>query len=365
MIMIGLLACAHDSSKDDGCPLAVESVDPTGHSPISATRLATIGDSLTFGRLTSLRWLNDSIVAATDAEGRYRIHLVDVTRRSTHASFGRQGFGPGEYVDPRWIEQVATSDSSLWIFDPSVGRLSEVRLTPPDSIGSVKRQMILRIPHRAQSVHRVGDSLIAVALAPDRLLMLLDSTGRFRRWLPFRGDVSADSLPHVGGRTRLNRVRMVVEPDRGRLALAHQMRARIDYLDRDGCVEASARGPVTVAAQYDLQRRDGGLVFTYGKNFEFAYVGVDASSAYLFSLFCGSCSNENRLANEIHVFSFGGGFVGSIELDGAGVYAIAVSRDGRFLVGAEEEPFPRIGLWQLGSYPGSMRDIDERFSPRR
>ncbi|HEX7051317.1 MAG TPA: hypothetical protein VF188_14015 [Longimicrobiales bacterium] len=79
-----------------------------------------------------------------------------------------------------------------------------------------------------------------------------------------------------------------------------------------------------------------------------AYVAVDASDTYIYALFCGACSREDRLPNVVHVFTWDGVFVGELELDRR-VKTIAVAPDDSLLFGAVEEPVPQVGIWEIPS----------------
>lgn len=75
-----------------------------------------LGDSLTFGRITSLRVVRGRLVV-TDALTRPHIHILDIATGVVVKQFGAHGDGPGEYRDPQWVHGQPGDSGAVWVYD--------------------------------------------------------------------------------------------------------------------------------------------------------------------------------------------------------------------------------------------------------
>lgn len=337
---VSVATCLDDS--DTRAPKPPEARVATGQ----ANLIGLIGDSLAFGRITSLRWVDDSLAIATDRLSDNRVHLLNVNRRSVISSFGRNGKGPGEFTDPRWVIPSSPT-TGAWIYDGGAARLTEVALAPPDSIGARRRDIHLQTPVPIAGLFWFRGSLVANVFSADRLFLRFDSTGAPLHWLPHPGLVAPDSVDHNGGRLRINRTRTAYVASTQRVAVAYQASNRIDLYDENLCLLRSLRGPIDIIPRFRIWKdAAGGRRFAWEPDNELAYVSVDANANAVVGLMCGDCQQRRSLPTVVHVFDWETDELTVINLD-LPVYAVALSPSTNVLLGAAQDPYPHVRIWHL------------------
>lgn len=112
----------------------------------------------------------------------------------------------------------------------------------------------------------------------------------------------------------------------------------------------SIRGPRPTTAKYRISSDDR---FFWDPQGQMAYTGIQATSRYVYAMFCGcrEADDPDQRSQRVHVFRWNGDFVSEIQLDRR-VTAFAVSPDDSFLYGSITEPHPAVGEWRL---PAALR----------
>lgn len=151
-------------------------------------------------------------------------------------------------------------------------------------------------------------------------------------------------MPHVVGRRLLNRSYLTARPDGERLALAYQWASRLDVFSADGRRLGSIEGPRPTTAKYRVSDNR----FFWDPQGQMAYTGIQATSRYVYAMFCGcrEADDPDQRSQRVHVFQWNGDFVSEIVLDRR-VTAFAVSPDDRILYGSITEPHPAVGEWKM------------------
>lgn len=332
--------------------------------PVPVHELATmaiIGDSLSFGRITSLRVIGDLLIA-TDRMFSPHVTIIDVPSYRILTRFGKHGRGPGEFQDAMWVAADPEALDHIWVYDYQTRRFSQFSVQPNDAEKARHvKDILLRSSYPPSQPVWTSSGILTNGYFPDHTMLQLAASGDPNKWIIADPAISQRDLSHLTGRIRLNRTRVAASPSRGRLALAYQAQNRLDIFRMDNAQDMNRRllvttqGPRDVQPDYELVDVERGAEqFVWTPNNELGYVWVDASEEYILALFCGTCAQAERLPDLVHVFDWNGVFVEEIKLDRQ-VWSIAVSQDGGILFGAVDEPFPSIAAWNLGSALSTKR----------
>lgn len=310
---------------------------------LHASRL--IGDTLEFGRINALRFLDDSTLIVADGTSLHHIKVVDLNAGAIRSQFGRHGRGPGELHEPRWIFRDAMG-RGVWVFDYQVARLIGYEVHGPNSgrtwadqtlsIGTLYREPLVREDRILTNGYFANHTLSEVTLDGNQIRHLVVSP-----------PASGLDIPNVMGRIHVNRNRLVQHPTDGRFALLYQSEPRVDLFTADGVYESTGRAPVNANRSFRIEDHPtAGRRLVWAPDNEHSYVAAAASKDHIFGLFCGRCALRKESPREIHRFDWSGTFLGIILLDRE-ISQLEVSEDGRYAWGATDAPHPLIGEWKL------------------
>lgn len=324
--------------------------------------------------LVAIRWLPDttSLARVVDMEVVDELLLVADRQTSPHlfafhlptgrlvSATGRQGRGPGEFIDPTWL--MRRTGRELWVYDFATRRATLLDFADPVR-PRVRAERTLNLGLSLRSVV-FGDSLlVANGLFADFTLLVMDTLGQPIRRVAGRPPFGpADGLSPVG--QRLTNVNMLqVSPDRRRLVVAYQFAPRLDIYSNDGTLQTSVLGPRPTRASFRTDPRTGR--FHWNDDNESAYVDVETTASHIYALFQGrrDLIDPQPLPDRVHVFTWTGQFVRELVLEPP-TLRIAISGDGTRLFGFVEDPHPQVAEWRLPPW-GSHHSSSSHPGPGR
>lgn len=177
------------------------------------------------------RWyIRDDKMQIEDLNGEYFGHIFSLPEMKPVCRFGRQGHGPGEYINPGLACMQCGTDAAL--FEAIPNRLDIYRLGPTDSMELVETRQFPEwmkeraIPKAYSRLWQVKDSLyIGIAFPPrfpeiDLLNMSVPEVEATLNF-PLQGSEEAGSYPYLFSASYSN----------GKLALAYRYIDRIEVYD--------------------------------------------------------------------------------------------------------------------------------------
>ena len=297
------------------------------------------GDTLTWNRPWTLSSVGDHVVIGDVSN----VIVIDLETGKIAKRIDRIGMGPGEFIDPGWFTRVSDYPPKVWVYQSRQRRFSLLDLQLPTE-SMIVDEFRLDLPHQIRHPVFTESGIITNGFFLDFTLLNADMDGnvvsRIRTELPF-GEERAPSMPML---LSLNVSMMATHPSGDQLVLAYVNSNRIDFFTTEGQFVSSIIGP---RATVESPARPGG----FAPDHEVAYMGLDATSKFVYALFCG-CTNEERdrrlKPNLLHVYRWDGEFVAELRFDRP-VIDIAVSSDDSLLFAAFEDPYPWVGEWVLPS----------------
>lgn len=133
-------------------------------------------------------------------------------------SIGRNGRGPGEFINP---VSIAISGGQIYILDTGNNRLSSYVYTGDE----VRHDADLRVPGRPSDFCVLGDRLFFLSYHADRLIHEVDRQGGIVR--SFGQPEDPESIGPTGGgaellRQTLNRGKLACDAEQGLIVLMHE-----------------------------------------------------------------------------------------------------------------------------------------------
>jgi hypothetical protein len=300
------------------------------------------GDSLSFARVTSMQVVGTNLYV-TDRQMDPHVLVFHYPSRRLVGRLGRHGSGPGEFQDPIVSGVDVINTQRVWLYDFQLRKLSLVDPErPPRNAIVEERPLNLGVSLLQPRV--VGDRVVSNGLFFDKTLVTVDArTGRLLDSTILERAFPQERLQNRTGQRLTGVTKLVASPDGRRLVLAYQFANRLDFVDSAGRRYAQGSGPRRVTARFHVE----GDRFFWDEGTEMAYVGAAATQDWVFALFCGRCAVDSSYPSLIHVFTWGGVFVGELTVT-PGVLEIAVSPSGRSLLAfAEMAAGPQVAEYAL------------------
>lgn len=329
-------------------------VDPTSTVaavPAAATlpsdtvrQIRRIGGEEEFGYIGVMRYHHDFLFIG-DSYVAPHVVLVDLAEGKVVDRVGTNGEGPGEFRNPGGISPAFDMPTpAVWVHDFYNRRMTLVEVGAQREL-RVARFVPLRVATSTEHPVRLGDRIASVGLfGAAAVLMFFDLEGAptTRTGTP---PFSRQDMPHPTGIRLVNRANLAVRPSADRLAVGFYSANRIDIYDAEGAKIASTSGPREVTASFYIE--DDKFFWTEEEN-QLAYTSIAASNDEVFALFCGCTMGKEEATDRtrVHVFSWSGSFRRELILP-VPATRIEVSRDGRRLYGAVEDPWPVIVEWSI------------------
>jgi hypothetical protein len=321
--------------------IATDPTDAVG--PVDTLRpRRTIVDPAGFRRLRHLRVVGDLLVV-TDQLQSPHISVFDRRDGSLVERIGLHGRDGARMVDPSWVIPVADEPPEAWVFDYQRQRLHFVRFgVDPDS--TISETILLAGDGWLTEPIWTTGRLISNGLFSDHTLSVLDRFGKTTKRIAATPPFSAEEYEDAFGRMSLNQNFLAARPGEREFALAYYNVNRIDFFFASGVRYASVRGPQPTATYFS--NSNGRLVFE--DSAMSAYWDVDATSRYIYALFCGCPKTRNRERPRIvHVFDWNGRFVRQLVFDRP-VLKIALAGDSLVYAGFEAT-LPEVGEFTVPS----------------
>lgn len=288
----------------------------------------------------------------TDAGGGKMVLLLDRTTGRLLARWGSSGRGPGEFLSI-WSVQPGTQRGTVWLFDPSQGRLTLVNL---DSLAvgarnPVQRVLTLRTDLLPMDARWLEDTVIvSTGLFSAGRVALFDSTGHLRRFAgplpPARQGIPPNVTQHAYSGT------LALHPQHIAFAIATRQADRVELYGIDGSLRRVVRGPRGFEPVYEMRYRGNQPAMATGDDTRFGYVDVAAAGNRLFALYSGHTRAERpRRANfgeEIHVYDWDGQLHARYRLDRPAL-TLAVDSASRTIYAVGHDPVPAVVTYVLPS----------------
>lgn len=303
-------------------------------------QVRSFGDTSGFAIPTAVHRVGDLLIV-TDRFMDPHVSVFNAVTGQLVRRGGRNGKGPGEYLDPSWLIRENGGSDRVWVYDFGNRRFS---LLQPRGRDLVSREVPLDAGVSLSSPVWNGSGVISNGLFPEYTLVSLDSGGRVRRRIAADPPFPARVMAHPAGRRQMNRSFMAVNPSRTRLALSYQWKSRLDFFTIDGDRIGSVAGPRQTTATF----RVTGDRFFWGRDDEneMAYWQMDATDRYVYALFCGCKPGMGSLPAMLHVYDWDGNFVAEFAFDQE-VTSLDVSDDDQVIYATHEQPYPGVGEWRL------------------
>jgi hypothetical protein len=218
-----------------------------GGAPRDTLRQArSFGDTSAFAIPTAVHRVGELLVV-TDRFMDPHVSVFNASTGQLVRRGGRNGKGPGEYLDPSWLVRENGRSDRVWVYDFSNRRFS---LLQPQGRDLVAREVPLDAGVSLSSPVWNGSGVISNGLFPEYTLVSLDSGGRVRKRIASDPPFSAKAMAHPAGRRQLNRSFMAVNPSRTRLAVSYQWKSRLDFFTIEGDRIGSVAGPRQTTATF-------------------------------------------------------------------------------------------------------------------
>lgn len=280
------------------------------------TRLAVVGEEL----IVLDRYRHEAVLA------------MDRRTGGVLRSFGRRGQGPAELWGP--FAFAADADRVV-VLDVSMNRLTSLQPVPNPRAYRVSELRVLATETPVLDIAPMeGGRFLALSLNPAHPLALLDVDGRTR------------PLPRSPPPARLDPMRMVealqgvlrAAPDRRRVVRTRRFASRIEIMDQEGSLVATARGP----EGFDSAQN--------GAEIRFGYLDAAAHQSGFLALYSGRTRSghpgEANYGSQIHAFNWDGELEAIHHLD-HDLIAIAWSERDRLMYAIAHDPEPAILVYGL------------------
>lgn len=341
--------------------------------------MRALGDgSATFGWVTSVLVLDDSIVLVSDRATSPHLATVNVRSGKIERRFGRNGVRQQQFRDPIWTTRNSMNDARAWVFDRLNRRLVLLNMR---SRGEAMLERDLSVdPPETAGINAAGaaepqlwalwsgERILTGGMLLDYTFLELDHEGRYQRRVAVDPPFSAAAVPFALSRQALSPTMVGIRPGQTHFAIAYQYAPRIDFFE-SGTRYVSVTGPRPVdvivekpSPEETGERRSHHIRVSSIDRSEIGYVTVTASTRFLYALFCGCRRGASIDARRLHVYEWDGTFKAEVEFDRA-VSHLSVIGDS-LVVGVYGELQSntralKLGTWQLphlGSSPAMSSD---------
>lgn len=293
-----------------------------------------------------------------DAQNDFAVRVFDLSGRPL-AAHGRQGSGPGEYVQPADLFTRPGHPDEFWTWDSRLGRLIPYRLAPGSAGRLAPAADPLRLhPGLMVEAPRWLDDSTLVGLHPmlrpgEGRFALYGADGRLRRTVgapPPGEDRRADRFIRqqaYGGK-------IAVHPRQPLFVLASRYAGSLDVYDRTGARRVRCRVPTRF--EPDFSPAPDGINMVRGEHFRHGYIDVAATDRHIYALYSGRPESHEapNFARHVHVFDWNGRFLRALRLD-MDVFRITVDPTERHLYAIRHDPYPQVLAFNLNGTRATER----------
>ncbi|HEY0019351.1 MAG TPA: BF3164 family lipoprotein [Longimicrobium sp.] len=312
-------------------------------------------DTVSLAFPTGLALTAEGHVVVVDLRAPEAVRVFD-SAGALVAKLGKEGSGPGEFVNALSVFGRPGHPGELWIHDTRLDRIVPVqgqafRGAAPGA-GAFGPAVTLKPGIVVESPRWLDDTTL-VALNP----MLSSGEQRFVRFGADgvrRATVGGPAPQGAGGggssfvRQQAWGGEMAVHPSRPVFVLASRYAGRLEAFDRDGALRVKFRVPHPFDPDY--APGDDGINMVRGEDFRFGYLDVAATEQHVYALFSGRLHREHgaeaEAADQVHVFDWKGDLLQVIRLD-TPIGRLAVDTARRTLYGIRHDPYPQVVAFPL------------------
>lgn len=292
----------------------------------------------------------DSFVVVQDAHSERAVHLID---RAGHlvGTTGRQGSGPGEFVDAETAFGRPGHPGEVWIYDVQLRRLTgydvQTLRERPDA-APMHDPVTLDLGPTVDVPRWLDDSTLVALNAMmgpgENRFTLLGRDGRRLRTVGSPPPGSARVIPFV--RQQAYGGKIAVHPSRPLFVLAGHYTGQLEIYGRDGNLRLRLATPESFTP--DFHTAPDGLNMARGPHFRFGYVDVAATGNRIYALFSGHAEKDDDpyYGEFVHVFDWNGKLLKVLRLDGPAL-RLAVDPAARTLYALRHEPQPQLVAYDL------------------
>ncbi|WP_420462943.1 BF3164 family lipoprotein [Candidatus Palauibacter sp.] len=319
------------------------------HEPEAALAAENLFSDDALGWIVDLALVEDRVVAI-DAMLEPSVHVFDLDGLRRLGSYGRQGDGPGEFMDPEQIVTGAsTSPDEVWILDGAHQRLTQLSLDEIETGGVVSPHTLPMNGPNAGSLVRVPDGRwFAGGWVTGGRVARYDAERSFDRTIvgfpPEAGEAPGSTL------LQAYESRVVADPAGDRLAAATLLGGLLEIFDSDGEVIAHAAVPDPFQPSWEQGRsREGRAVMSVGPETRYGFTDLAATDRHLYGLFSGGRVMQDGTpwaTKEVQVFTWDGEYLTTLYLDRT-AETVAVDASDTWLYASGPEPSPWVARYRL------------------
>lgn len=317
--------------------------------------LRLYGDSETFGQVYAIFDTPRHILVSDRLSSWHIAALSRETGRVTSWA-GTQGQGPGEFSDPGGFLPAEERSDAAWMYDFKNRRISLVRADSAGVLAVLEERRFILSQADIDVLAPLGDGYVGTVLANDATLHFFDSKGQSVSSVLLDGPHDEKAMPQPTGRWMVNRASMAVRPAGDRIVVGYYSGIDFVVLNRSGEPLHRFRGPKEIDARFYLENNR----FFWDDGNEYAYTRILATDTHILAWFCG-CKRFRKpdpstgeppppiRRPRLHAFTWNGQLAGEYSLTHPVVQStsLALSHDGKSLLGQVEDPYPKVAEWAL------------------
>lgn len=262
-------------------------------------------------------------------------------------SYGKQGQGPNEMLDPWKVFPDPVSKNKFWIYDVILHRVTKFSL---DS--TVTNKYITLEGAMSYNPVLLENGLIispGFGLTKGRLAVY-DTTGKMLKIIGEIPPGIKENVPVPVHQVAYQSI-LKVKPDGSFLVLAVRYADMLELYRTDGILVKRIHGPFNREPVYSVDILNGSPVMAIDtKNSIIGYIDIALTNKYIYALFSGRTIDEYHekaaYGNYIHVFDWNGDIL-SIYKSDSDLLSIAVNSDESLLYAIQYYPKVSIVVYSL------------------
>ena len=361
-----LAACGERSGGPPGDPyeapitelteLRTVASAPPIYGACELTLAQRMGGTDEFGEVWDIFPLDDTHILAVDHYAEPLFRVIDERDGRLVQAFGQMGEGPREFESPSSVYWSRARPGTLEIYDRVNQRVTWYDYSEPGRLAFAD-ETPLRVQEHVSHIRPLEAGYMGNGTFPFHTLSVFRPAGDVFERLVTDPAYGPDDTPGYSFFGLFNKTIMDARNDR--VALVYWRKSYIDLIDLESRTYRRLRGPHPVEASFEIV--DGRLYPTPGTSFsQGAYNSVIVTDRLVYALFDG---DERNGLFFVQVYRWEDGrFLAEYELD-RGIHIIRLSPDGRTLYGDFEDPYPRIGKWNLPPLGDALDRVERGEDP--
>ncbi|MTI89408.1 MAG: hypothetical protein FH748_15735 [Balneolaceae bacterium] len=307
--------------------------------PLRGNRL-TVSDSL--GIPSDIEHINitensDAFAIITDITIVPPLHFVNLTDDKYITGIGREGRGPGEFLNPHTL--FSFSKDSILVLDPNNNRLTKVILTNENHLKHLHNAEpeIINLKFHGLPLNAFplkNDTYVATGLIRDKdnkFISILNSNGTEKELTGTPPEISQEVPVN---KKQVARKSTSTSNNKGdKFAVGFSFTDIIQIYNYKGEVLETIKGPIQSELNFNKNKSGN---FTLSDDNISAYIDLASTSNYLYALYSGKkiYSSNSNFGNLIFIFDWKGNLIKSFELDRQ-IFSITVDKQDSVLYGID------------------------------